>query len=200
VRDDQGTIKIDQVLHNGHVSVSYGDYAQLTTSAGPFGPVLQGSIGDNHGHRAIANWDTTVSPTLLNHFNAAFTRWLLETLSGGQQTLTTGSNLNQLAGLAKGLVGGSGLAAISVSGGYFLGTGGSINDIVHQDWRLTDDLTWRHGSHQIQVGASMDRISTQGVQTSGGHTYRIWAVTALRQRRPASRACRVPVLRRPVLC
>ena len=95
VRDDQGLIKIDQALHNGHFSVSYGDYAQLTTTAGPFGPVLDGSIGDNHGHRAIANWDETLSPTLLNHFNAAFTRWLLETLSGGQQTLTAGSNLNQ---------------------------------------------------------------------------------------------------------
>jgi len=171
VRDDQGLIKIDQALHNGHFSVSYGDYAQLTTTAGPFGPVLDGSIGDNHGHRAIANWDETLSPTLLNHFNAAFTRWLLETLSGGQTTLTTGSNLNQLAGLAQGLVGGSGLASISVGGGYFLGSAGTINDIVHQDWRLADDLTWRRGSHQIQVGASMDRISTQGVQLSGGHTY-----------------------------
>jgi hypothetical protein len=168
--DNQGMIKIDQVIHNGHLSVSYGDYQQLITTTGPFGPILSGTVNDNHGHRAAVNWDTTVSTTVLNHFNASFVRWLLVTLSGGQQTFTQGSNLNQLAGLAQGIVGGSGEAAVS-AGGYFLGNAGTINYIAHQNWRLADDLTWRNGSHSLQFGASMDRISTTGVQLSGGHTY-----------------------------
>ncbi|MGP8246589.1 MAG: TonB-dependent receptor domain-containing protein, partial [Bryobacteraceae bacterium] len=168
--DNQGLMKIDQVLRNGHVSISFGDYEQGTTSVGPFGPILNGSLGDNHGYRAILNWDTVISPTLLNNFNPSFMRWHLETLQGGQTTPTTGSNLNQMAGLNQGLVSGSGLASIS-AGGYYLGIVGSVNNIVHQNWRLADTLTWHHGSHSIIVGASMDRISTQGVQTSGGHFY-----------------------------
>ena len=168
--DNSGLIKIDQALHNGHVSVSYGQYQQGTTSVGPFGPILNGSLGINHGYRAILNWDAVISPTLLNHFNPSFNRWHLESLNGGQQTLDTGSDLNQKAGLAQGLIAGYGLAAIS-AGGYYLGTAGTINNIVHQNWRLADDLTWHHGSHSVVVGASMDRISTQGIQTSGGHYY-----------------------------
>jgi hypothetical protein len=169
-RDDSGLLKIDHSLRNGHISGSYGDYRQGTTSVGPYGAVLSGTIGANDGHRAILNWDTIISPTLLNHFNPSFVRWHLESLNGGQETLTTGSDLNQKAGLAQGLIAGYGLAALS-AGGYYLGTAGTINNIVHQNWRLADDLTWRRGSHSLVFGASMDRISTQGIQTSGGHYY-----------------------------
>jgi Carboxypeptidase regulatory-like domain len=168
--DNSGLIKIDQGLHNGHVSLSYAQYEQGTTSVGPTGPVLSGNVGDNHGYRAILNWDTIISPTLLNHFNPSFNRWHLESFSGGQKTLTTGSNLNQEAGLAQGLIAGYGLAGIT-AGGYYLGVVSDIDNIVHQNWRLADDLTWRHGSHSVVFGASTDRISTQGIQTSGGHYY-----------------------------
>lgn len=170
VSDNQGLIKIDQILHNGHFSASYNDYWEYTPQIGPFGINTDSEVQTNHGQRGIVNLDTTITPNLLNHFNPSFVRYLLIQLYDGQKTPTTGSNLNQMAGLDQGLVAGYGIASIS-AGGYFFSSsyGGADDHIVHQNWRLADDVTWVHGSHTFRFGASMDRISTQGIQTSGGH-------------------------------
>ena len=165
---DQGLIKIDQTLHNGQLSISYNHTSEPTTSDGAFGPILSGTFGDNKGNRAILNWDQTLSSNKLNHFGASFNRWAFFNHQGGQQDLATGSNLNQKAGLA-GILDQSGQATIN-SGGYFLGIGGNVNKISHQNWRITDDFNWIKGSHNYQFGVSQTRYYTTGLQQAGGFT------------------------------
>jgi hypothetical protein len=165
---DQGLIKIDQSLHNGLLSVSYNHTNEPTTSVGPFGQTLSGSYGINTGNRAILNWDQTVTPNKLNHFGASFNRWAFFNHQGGQGDLTQGSNLNKLAGLG-GILDQTGEATIN-AGGYYLGIGGNINRISHQNWRITDDFTWTRGSHEYQFGIAQTRYYTTGLQQAGGFT------------------------------
>ena len=165
---DQGLIKIDQALPDGRLSVSYNDTRQPTTSTGSFGDVLSGTFGNNYGHRAILNLDNTISPTMLNHFDASFNRWLLYNHQGGQVYLGNGAGLNGKAGLA-GILDTSGQATIN-AGGYFLGVGGGVNRIAHQNWRIDDDFTWVHGKHEFQFGINQTRFYTTGLQQAGGFT------------------------------
>lgn len=165
---DQGLIKIDQSFHNGQLSVSYNHTTQPTISSGPFGPTLSGTFGDNQGRRAIVNWDQTISANKLNHFGASFNRWSFFNHQGGQQDLGNGSNLNQLAGLG-GILNPTGQATIN-AGGYYLGIGGNVNRIAHQNWRISDDFTWIQGSHTFQFGFSQTRYYTTGLQQAGGFT------------------------------
>ena len=165
---DQGLIKIDQTVPSGRLSISYNDTRQPTTSNGPFGPVLSGTFGNNYGHRAIVNLDNTISPTALNHFDASFNRWLLYNHQGGQVYLGNGAGLNGKAGLT-GILDTSGEATIN-AGGYFLGIGGGVNRIAHQNWRIDDDFTWVHGKHESQFGINQTRFYTTGLQQAGGFT------------------------------
>ena len=165
---DQGLIKVDQTVPGGRLSISYNDTRQPTTSDGPFGPVLSGTFGNNYGHRAILNLDSTISPTALNHFDASFNRWLLYNHQGGQIYLGNGAGLNGKAGLT-GILDTSGEATIN-AGGYFLGIGGGVNRIAHQNWRIDDDFTWVHGKHESQFGINQTRFYTTGLQQAGGFT------------------------------
>jgi hypothetical protein len=165
---DQGLIKIDQAIHNGRFSASYNHTVEPTTSDGAFGPVLSGTFGNNQGRRAIFNWDQTLSANKLNHFGASFNRWSFFNHQGGQEDLSNGSDLNQKAGLG-GILDQSGESTISASG-YYLGIGGEVNKIAHQNWRISDDFTWIKGSHSYQFGAMQNRYYTTGLQQAGGFT------------------------------
>ena len=165
---DQFLVKIDQTLHNGQLSISYNHTREPTTSDGAFGPILSGSFGNNEGNRAIVNWDQTLSANKLNHFGASFNRWAFFNHNGGQQDLTTGSDLNQKAGLG-GILDQTGEATINASG-YYFGIGGNVNKISHQNWRITDDFNWIKGSHNYQIGVSQTRYYTTGLQQAGGFT------------------------------
>jgi hypothetical protein len=173
-QDDQGLMKINRAYSRGSFSASYGQEVDTSQSPGAFGPTLVSSVGVNHGHRAIVNWDSSISPTLLNHFGASFNRWHLGTFGGGESTFGVGTNTNKLAGLAQGPVGGSGAAAIS-AGGYTFPTSGTINFITHQNWRVGDDFTWHTGAHSFQFGGSLDHYSTSGAQNNtnplGSYTF-----------------------------
>ena len=165
---DQGLIKIDQVIPSGRLSVSYNDTREPTTTNGPFGQVLSGTFGYNTGHRAIFNLDNVIRPTVLNHFGASFNRWTLFNHQGGQQYLGNGADLNKKAGLT-GPLDTSGEATITASG-YFLGIGGGVNHIAHQNWRINDDLTLVKGAHEFQFGIQQTRFYTTGLQQAGGFT------------------------------
>ncbi len=165
---DQGLIKIDQIIPSGRLSVSYNDTREPTSSNGPFGPVLSGTFGNNYGHRAIVNLDNTISPTMLNHFDASFNRWLLFNHQGGQIYLGNGAGLNAKAGLG-GILDTSGEATIN-AGGYYLGVGGGVNRIAHQNWKIDDDFTWVKGKHEFQFGIEQTRFYTTGLQQAGGFT------------------------------
>ena len=177
---DQGLIKIDQSLHNGQLSISYNDTRSPTSTVGPFGQILSGTLSDQFGHRAIVNWDQILKPNQLNHFSGSFNRWAFFTHQGGQQDLGSGSDLNQKAGLA-GVLDQSGQATINLGqvtngqsgstlGNYYLGIGGAINKIAHQNWRIADDYTWTHEGHSFQFGFMQNRYYTTGLQQAGGFT------------------------------
>jgi hypothetical protein len=174
VQDDQGFMKINRSYSRGSFSASYGQELDNSQSPGAFGPTLVGSEGKNEGHRAIVNWDSILSPSLLNHFGASFNRWHLGTFSGGELTFGVGTDINHLAGLDQGPVGASGAASIS-AGGYTFPSSGTINYITHQNWRLADDFTWHTGAHSFQFGASLDHYSTSGAQNNvdplGSYTF-----------------------------
>ena len=177
---DQGLIKIDQTLHNGQLSVSYNDTRSPTATVGAFGQTLSGTLSNQFGHRAIVNWDQIVTPSKLNHFSGSFNRWAFFTHQGAQGDLGTGSDLNQKAGLG-GILDPTGQATINLGtvtngqsgstlGNYYLGIGGAINRIAHQDWRIADDFTWTHEGHSFQFGFMQTRYYTTGLQQAGGFT------------------------------
>ena len=165
---DQGLMKIDQAIHNGRISASYNHTVEPTTGDGAFGPILSGTFGNNQGRRAIVNWDQTLSSNKLNHFGASFNRWSFFNHQGGQEDLSSGSDLNQKAGLG-GILDQTGQSTINASG-YYLGIGGEVNKIAHQNWRVSDDFTWIKGSHSYQFGAMQNRYYTTGLQQAGGFT------------------------------
>jgi len=152
VQDDQGFMKINRVYSHGSYSASYGQEVDNAQCPGAFGSTLVTSENKNAGHRAIFNWDTVLTSSLLNHFGASYNRWHLGAFNGGEVTFGVGTNINQLAGLAQGPVGGSGAASVS-AGGYTFPSTGTINYITHQNWRISDDFTWHFRSHSFHFGA-----------------------------------------------
>ncbi len=79
------------------------------------------------------NWTLTISPSKVNHVILALTFEDYFQHKGGQNSFTSGDNLNGMAGL--GFVNQTGGAAIN-AGGYYLGTGSSINKDSHDEWKI----------------------------------------------------------------
>jgi hypothetical protein len=163
---DQFLVKVDHSFNpSSRLSASYNwnNNPQLTSCG--FGVALCGGTpASNHGDRAIANWTLTISPRMVNHVILAITFEDYFQHKGGQNSFTSGDNLNAMAGL--GFVNQTGGAAIS-AGGYYLGGGSSINKDSHEDGRFGDDFTWIHASHESQLGISVLRFYTIGSQ--GGY-------------------------------
>jgi hypothetical protein len=148
---DQFLVKVDtNISPTSRLSGSFSYMKRPTVSEGPFGPILSGSFGINHGDRAIINI------------------WYFFNHQGGQQSLSEGSDLNSKAGLG-GILNPTGQTKIN-AGGYFLGIGGNINKIAHTNAEIGDDLTWMHGGHQFQFGFNTTRFYTIGLQQAGGFT------------------------------
>jgi hypothetical protein len=165
---DQFLVKVDQVIRGGRLNVSYNHTRQPTTSQGPFGDVLSGTFGINQGRRVILNLDQNLSTHIINHFGGSFNRWAFFNHQGAQDSLESGSNLNAKAGLG-GILNQTGQATIH-PGVYYLGIGGNVNKIAHQNWRLTDDVSWIKGAHEFQFGVNQTRYYTTGLQQAGGFT------------------------------
>ena len=160
---DQFLVKVDHIFNpNSRLSASYNwnNNPQLTSCG--FGVALCGGTpASNHGDRAIVNWNLTISPSKVNHVILAVTFEDYFQHKGGQNSFSSGDNLNGMAGL--GFVNQTGGAAIN-AGGYYLGTGSSINKDSHTNGRFGDDFTWVHGSHETQFGVSILRYYTIGSQ------------------------------------
>jgi hypothetical protein len=160
---DQILVKIDHSFSPGSrlsASYSWNNNPQLTSCG--FGVALCGGTpASNHGHRAIVNWNLTISPNKVNHVILALTFEDYFQHKGGQNSFSSGDNLNAMAGL--GFVNQTGGAAIN-AGGYYLGTGSSINKDSHTNGRFGDDFSWVHGSHETQFGISVLRYYTIGSQ------------------------------------
>jgi hypothetical protein len=160
---DQFLVKIDHTFSsNSRLSASYNWNNNPQLSSCIFGVALCGGTpASNHGDRAIVNWTLTISPSKVNHVILAVTFEDYFQHKGGQNSFTSGSNLNGMAGL--GFVNPTGGAAIN-AGGYYLGTGSSINKDSHTNGRFGDDFTWVHGTHETQFGVSILRYYTIGSQ------------------------------------
>lgn len=170
---DQFLVKIDHAFGpTSRLSASYNWMSNPQTSNCTFGFVLCAGLQEpHHGDRAIMNWNKTLSSNKVNHVIASFNILFFFNHTGGQNNLSSGSDLNAKAGL--GFVNPSGMATIS-AGGYYLGGGSFINKIAHSDAELGDDFTWIHGSHEMQFGFNTTRYTTIGIQAnggSGGHAY-----------------------------
>jgi len=165
---DQFLVKIDQAIRGGRLNASYNHTRQPTTSQGPFGDVLSGTFGINQGRRVILNLDQNLSSHIINHFGGSFNRWAFFNHQGAQDNLESGSDLNSKAGLG-GILNPTGQATIH-PGSYYLGIGGNVNNIAHQNWRLTDDVSWIKGTHEFQFGVNQTRYYTTGLQQAGGFT------------------------------
>jgi Carboxypeptidase regulatory-like domain len=163
---DQFLIKIDHSFSpSSRLSASYNWNNNPQLSSCGFGVALCGGTpASNHGDRAIVNWNLTISANKVNHVILSLTFEDYFQHKGGQNSFTSGDNLNAMAGL--GFVNQTGGAAIS-AGGYYLGGGSSINKDSHTDGRFGDDFTWIHGSHESQFGVSILRFYTIGSQ--GGY-------------------------------
>ena len=160
---DQFLVKVDHSFNpSSRLSASYNWNNNPQLSSCGFGVALCGGTpGSNHGDRAIVNWNLTISASKLNHMIVAVTFEDYFQHKGGQNSFTSGDNLNGMAGL--GFVNQTGGAAIN-AGGYYLGTGSSINKDSHTNGRFGDDFTWVHGSHESQFGVSVLRYYTIGSQ------------------------------------
>jgi hypothetical protein len=172
---DQFLGKVDYVLSStSRLSASFNWMRNpeigFGTSGGgcPFGNLLCGTnVIAFHGDRAIVNWSKTLSSNKVNHALVSFNILYFFMHFGGQQSFTSGSNLNQKAGL--GFVNQSGFAHIS-AGAYYVGGGSNINKIAHSVARVGDDFTWARGSHEMQFGVSYQHYTTIGVQGAYGST------------------------------
>jgi hypothetical protein len=160
---DQFLVKVDHSFSpNSRLSASYNWNNNPQLSSCGFGVALCGGTpASNHGDRAIVNWNLTISSNKVNHVILALTFEDYFQHKGGQNSFTSGDNLNAMAGL--GFVNQTGGAAIN-AGGYYLGTGSSINKDSHTNGRFGDDFTWIHGSHETQFGVSILRYYTIGSQ------------------------------------
>jgi len=170
---DQFLVKIDHAFNStSRLSGSYSWMTNPQTSNCTFGFVLCAGLQEpHHGDRAIVNWNKTLTSDKVNHVVVSFNILYFYNHTGGQNSLSSGSNLNAKAGL--GFVNPAGMATIS-AGGYYLGGGSFINKIAHSDAELGDDFTWIHGSHEMQLGFNTTRYTTIGIQAnggSGGHAY-----------------------------
>jgi hypothetical protein len=134
----------------------------------PFGLACGTLIVNFHGTRAIANWYKTLSASKSNHVIVSFNLLDFFMHFGGQQSITSGDNYNQNAGLTG--VDGSGFAHLS-AGAQYLGGGSNINKIAHSVAKLADDFTWVRGAHEMQFGIIFQYYATIGVQASGNSSY-----------------------------
>ncbi len=149
------------------------------TTNGPFGVNLTaGTVNPYRGNRVIVNHNKTFSASMLNHALASFDILRFNGHTGGQNTNTSGSNLNQLAGLTG--VSGNGFARINIGGAlsssgtigsagtYYVGGGSNINKIAHTVIRFSDELSWQKGDHSFQFGGSYLHYYTIGEQGAYG--------------------------------
>lgn len=177
---DQWLVKVDHTISDSQrLSISYNWMRNPQSKNGPFGRELSGgTVNPYHGDRAIVNYTKTIGTAMVEHALASFDILYFNSHTGGQETYSKGSNLNQSAGLlgvnqtgfARINIGGalSGTGTIGTAGTYYVGGGSNINKIAHTVLRLADDFSWQRGTHQMQFGFSHLRYYTIGEQGAYG--------------------------------
>jgi len=166
--NNRWSAKIDQTLGSKHhISYLMNRYWDLSTygPAGPVGlpaPLGTGTFGYNKTQVYRANWDWTISPTLLNRFYGGF-NWFREDHTQGEATeagslLAEGLNVLVPADTWKskgiclpGFILCSNLPIIST--GDFSGWGNNApNGSDRLVFELHDDMTKIHGAHTFKWG------------------------------------------------
>ena len=177
---DQYLVKIDHTISDSQrISGSYNWMYNPQTTNGPFGPVLTaGGFNPYRGKRLILNYTKTISSNMVNHALGSFDILYFNSHTGGQNSYSSGSNLNQLAGLtgvnetgfARINIGGalSSTGTIGSAGTYYVGGGSNINKIAHTVIHLSDEFSWQRGPHQMEFGALALHYYTIGEQGAYG--------------------------------
>src|ERR1017187_10149189 len=166
--NNRWSAKIDQTLGSKHhISYLMNRYWDLSTygPAGPVGlsaPLGTGTFGYNKTQVYRANWDWTISPTLLNRFYGGF-NWFREDHTQGEATeagslLAEGLNVLVPAGTWKskgiclpGFILCSNFPIIST--GDFSGWGNNApNGSDPEVFEVHDDMTKIHGAHTFKWG------------------------------------------------
>jgi len=167
------TAKIDQYISEKQkISGSYSYDNRPTTSKTSAGDLFTNGMFQ-HTNYARFSRDYTLSPTLLNHFNAGFSRVRQEG--------------NALGNAGQDIPGKIGLKGVDNTLAPCVGFDGisldlACNDSFYADnsWQFNDSVSWIHGRHSLKFGVEARKLqfNTRLLQAASGQFYFPASVTS----------------------
>ncbi len=102
----------------------------------------------------VANWNRTISPTIVNEARFSFSRIQIDDV-----TIDWSGQLGKDGNQKFGIPGGqpiAGLSAVGLGGGLSgIGAGGTLSNTVDKKYIIYDNLTWQKGKHLIKMGTQL---------------------------------------------
>ena len=151
--EDSGSARFDHsITDNNRLSGSFWWVKGLTTINGPLaGNPLDytNRVTETNGGGVRVNYDTILSPTLLNHAGFGWTpvsptwsNWLPDSRKGNATLQIPGISPNA-----------PGYPQFTITGYQELGNSNNQGiPIKFQDWSFRDDVSWTRGKHQLRFG------------------------------------------------
>jgi hypothetical protein len=147
------TIRVDQSLSDrSKLWVSYNVRDNNRSGVDNFPLPFSSTVPqDFNTHYTRVGWDYTMTPTLLNHFNAGYNRTNSKNFA---KTIGT-KNYSQAAGI--GNVVADAFPAVNFDGLDAFSTwgSGSNGDNIDNGSRLNDSVSWQHGRHSFKFGVDL---------------------------------------------
>jgi hypothetical protein len=158
----QGDIKVDwQVTDNDRIFVRETAAHKTFTSPSPGNMFMMGGPNSEAmNQNAVAGWNRTFSPTVLNEFRVGFNRFNVEDWAN-----TFGIDENNNLGIPNGNIPGlpytSGIAQFNISGYTSTGDPGWTNaKRIANVFEFADALTWVKGKHTFKFGIDLQPIQS----------------------------------------
>ena len=102
----------------------------------------------------VANWNRTISPTIVNEARFSFSRIQIDDV-----TIDWSGQLGKDGNQKFGIPGGqpiAGLSSVGIGGGLSgIGAGGTLSNTVDKKYIIYDNLTWQKGKHLIKMGTQL---------------------------------------------
>jgi hypothetical protein len=154
INNDLYSTRIDQNI--GSKNKIFGSYAQADLpivniySYGPKGLYNQ-SFGSTTTHYVRIGEDFTITPTLLNHFNAGYTRrFRIEQAPGGVGSWADKINFHGY--YDDSLIPNNGIQYIPASGQTMPSPPGDNSFFIDNSYQWDDSVSWNHGKHNWKFG------------------------------------------------
>ena len=148
------TIRVDQnITEKSKIFASYSSRDNNRSGANNLPYPYTGLVPqDFFTHYSRAGWDYTISPSLLNHFNAGYNRTNSKNFAS---TLGKGVNYSQQAGI--GNINSNAFPVVNFDGlDSFTGYGnGQSGDNVDNGSRINDSVTWQKGPNSFRFGVDL---------------------------------------------